>query len=160
MAVFTHWPNRITAMRFVGALVLFVIFALKVPRTPEQLTESRTWICVAFWLFIVTAATDFLDGYLARRDHVVTAFGRIADPFTDKVLIVGSMIFLTVMPWSRHWLPAWMVVGILAREFMVTGIRGYAESQGTEFPADWFGKIKMTVQSCTVGGLIWIGAYE
>ncbi|MCP3920481.1 MAG: CDP-diacylglycerol--glycerol-3-phosphate 3-phosphatidyltransferase [bacterium] len=160
MAVFSHWPNRITAMRFVGALALFAIFAIVGDRTPAEIEDVRTVICFAFWLFVVTAATDFLDGYLARRDKLVSAFGRIADPFTDKVLILGTMIFAAVMPWTQPWMPAWVVVVILAREFLVTGIRGYAESQGQEFPADNFGKVKMVVQSMAVGGLIWMEAYD
>ncbi len=155
MGVFTHWPNRITALRFVLALSLFGILAVWVEKDPAQ--HRRVWL-VAFWLFVVTAATDFLDGWLARRDNQVTAFGRIADPFVDKVLILGAMIFLIAMPESL--LPAWMVVVILAREFLVTGIRGYVESEGGEFPADGLGKIKMIVQCFAVGGLMWCEAYE
>jgi CDP-diacylglycerol---glycerol-3-phosphate 3-phosphatidyltransferase len=159
MGVFTHWPNRITAIRFVGALVLFVLFALALDRPVAEIVHMRGRVNFAFWLFVVIASTDFLDGYLARRDGHITAFGRIADPFTDKVLILGTMIFLAATPWSRPWLPAWMVVVILAREFLVTGIRGYVESQGGEFPADGLGKIKMIVQCMAVGGMLWIYAW-
>ena len=159
MGIFSHWPNRITAIRFAGAVVLFTILAVMGDRTLEEVREARGFVLVSAWLFIVTAATDYLDGYLARRDHHVTAFGRIADPFTDKVLILGAMIFLAVMPWTRDRLPAWMVVTILAREFLVTGIRGYVESAGGEFPADTFGKVKMIVQCLAVGSLFWLEAY-
>lgn len=160
MGVFSHWPNRITAIRFAGALVLFCIFATALGDVDvEGIRARRGWVSTSFWLFVLVAATDFLDGYLARRDKHITAFGRIADPFTDKVLILGAMIFLATMPWSRPWLPAWMVVVILAREFLVTGIRGYVESVGGEFPADRFGKIKMIVQSIAVGALIWLEAW-
>ena len=159
MAVFTHWPNRITAIRFGGALVLFALFAFVLDRPVEELPEVRTWMTVAFWLFVVIAATDFLDGYLARRDGHVTAFGRIADPFTDKVLILGTMIFQCSSPWSRELLPAWVVVAILARELLVTGLRGYVESRGGEFPADRWGKLKMILQCLAVGGLFLIHAY-
>lgn len=159
--VFAHWPNRITMIRFAGALILFAIFAIwgdvEVERSASA--ADRMPFLVAFWLFTVVAATDFLDGYLARRDKLVSAFGRIADPFTDKVLILGAMVYLAVMPWSEPRLPASMVVAILAREFLVTGLRGYVESLGREFPADGFGKIKMIVQSIAVGGLIWLEAF-
>lgn len=155
MGVFTHWPNRITALRFVLALTLFGILAVWVEEDPAQ--HRGVW-AIAFWLFVVTAATDFLDGWLARRDNLITAFGRIADPFVDKVLILGAMIFLIAMPESL--LPAWMVVVILAREFLVTGIRGYVEGEGGQFPADGFGKIKMIVQCFAVGGLMWCEAYD
>lgn len=157
--VFAHWPNRITMIRFAGALCLFTIFAIWGDVEKEAIPGHRTPLLVAFWLFTLVAATDFLDGYLARRDSVVTAFGRIADPFTDKVLILGAMVYLSVMPWSEPRLPASIVVAILAREFLVTGIRGYVESLGKEFPADGFGKIKMIVQSIAVGGLIWMEAF-
>lgn len=161
MGVFSHWPNRITAIRFVGALVLFTIFAgVLGDRAAQGIAEVRGVVCFAFWLFVVVAATDVLDGYLARRDQLITAFGRIADPFTDKVLILGTMIFQATMPWTQAWLPAWIVVAILAREFLVTGIRGYVESVGGEFPAGRFGKLKMIAQCCAVGGIIWVHAYD
>lgn len=160
MGVFAYWPNRITAIRFAGALVLFTIFAWLAEVDTASIAEHRGIVATSFWLFVLVAATDFLDGYLARRDKHITAFGRIADPFTDKVLILGAMIFQATMPWSREWLPAWMVVVILAREFLVTGIRGYVESEGGEFPADRFGKIKMIVQCCAVGAILWLRAYD
>jgi CDP-diacylglycerol--glycerol-3-phosphate 3-phosphatidyltransferase len=156
MGVFSHWPNRITALRFLGALVLFAIFALFADSEAELV---RPVIQLAFWLFVVTASTDFLDGYLARQGNTITAFGRIADPFVDKVLVLGTMIFLAVLPWSREWMPAWIVVVILAREFLVTGIRGYVESLGAEFPADTFGKIKMIVQCFAIGAILFTHAY-
>jgi CDP-diacylglycerol--glycerol-3-phosphate 3-phosphatidyltransferase len=157
--VFAYWPNRITAIRFAGSLVLFAIFAIWGDLTSEQIESRRLPFLIAFWLFVVVAATDYLDGYLARRDKHITAFGRIADPFTDKVLILGTMVYLADMPWSEQFLPATVVVVIVAREFLVTGIRGYVESLGHEFPADKFGKLKMIVQSIAVGGLIWLEAW-
>ncbi|MCB9903108.1 MAG: CDP-diacylglycerol--glycerol-3-phosphate 3-phosphatidyltransferase [Planctomycetes bacterium] len=158
MNIFEHWPNRITASRFLGALVLFVVFALWGDRPAEEMTTVFASTC--FWLFVVVAATDFLDGWLARRDGHVSAFGRIADPFVDKVLVLGTMIFLATMPWSRGWMPAWVVVAILAREFLVTGIRGYVEAAGKQFPADAFGKLKMVVQCMAVGNIFWIYAFD
>ena len=160
MGVFQHWPNRITAIRFVGALVLFGLFQVLVEYDLQEIDQHRGMVCFAFWLFVVVAATDFLDGYLARRDKLVSDFGRIADPFTDKVLILGALIYAAVMPWTQPWVPAWLVVVILARELLVTGIRGYVEKLGGEFPADGLGKIKMIVQCMAVGGVIWLEAYD
>jgi CDP-diacylglycerol--glycerol-3-phosphate 3-phosphatidyltransferase len=164
--IFQHWPNRITAMRFVGALVLFLVFAVMGEHTPqEQLelfgssTSMRRALQVCFWLFVLVAATDYLDGWLARSGGHVSVFGRIADPFVDKVLILGVMIFMAVMPWSKGYIPAWLVVVILARELLVTGLRGYVESIGREFPADRFGKVKMVVQCMAVGGVMFVHAY-
>lgn len=155
--VFAHWPNRITMMRFVGSLVLFALLELKGRATPEVLDP---FVVVSFWLFILIAASDFLDGWLARRGNTITSFGRIADPFVDKVLVIGAMVYLAVLPWSQPWFPAWIVVIVVAREFLVTGIRGYVESLGLAFPADWFGKIKMIVQCIAIGIVLGLYAFR
>ena len=165
--VFAHWPNRITAMRFLGAALLFVIFSVS---SDLEVSDSllllgsefpmRSVIQLCFWLFVVLAATDVLDGYLARQGGHVSVFGRISDPFVDKVLIVGTLTFLAVMPWSRDRISAWFVVVVLAREFLVTGLRGYVESIGKEFSADKFGKIKMLVQCFAVGGTMFIPGFD
>lgn len=153
--IFAYWPNRVTGMRFVGSLVLFVLLTLW---AQDGEVGAARFAVPCFWLFIVTACTDFVDGYLARRDNQVTAFGRIADPFVDKVLVLGTFVYLTSMDWSRVYVPSWMVVVVLAREFLVTGVRGYVESIGKEFPADWFGKIKMIVQCVAIGAVLGIHA--
>jgi CDP-diacylglycerol--glycerol-3-phosphate 3-phosphatidyltransferase len=154
--VFAHWPNRITLMRFLGSLVLFLILEL----VGDQLDDDDVYAGLAFWLFIVIAATDYLDGWLARRGNFITSFGRIADPFVDKVLVIGAMVDLAVLDWSQHWFPAWIVVVVVAREFLVTGIRGYVESQGLAFPADWFGKVKMIVQCIAIGIALGIHSFD
>ena len=155
--IFAYWPNRITLMRFVGALVLFCILSLWGKEDPS---EVKALLIFAFWLFVVIASTDFLDGYLARRGNRITGFGRIADPFVDKVLVIGTMVYLAVMDWSQHWFPAWVVVVVVAREFLVTGIRGYVESKGLEFPADWFGKVKMVIQCIAIGVVLGLFAFD
>lgn len=160
MAIFDYWPNRITALRFVGALALFAILAVLVDKAIDGREANRFLLQAAFWLFLLTAASDFLDGYLARKGNQITAFGRIADPFVDKVLVMGVMVFLAVLPWSQRWFPAWIVVVILAREFLVTGLRGYVESLGSQFPADWFGKTKMVIQCTAVGVVLGIHAID
>ena len=160
MGVFEHWPNRITALRFLGALALFAIFAWQGNQDADAIRGDRFVLQSAFWVFVVTAASDVLDGYLARRDNHVTAFGRIADPFVDKVLVIGAMVFLAVMPWSQRWFPAWIVVVIIAREFLITGLRGYVESMGAQFPADWLGKAKMFSQCIAVAVVVGLFAFE
>jgi CDP-diacylglycerol--glycerol-3-phosphate 3-phosphatidyltransferase len=160
MGVFRHWPNRITALRFLGALGLFAIFAALGDETTSQVTQSRGVLQLAFWTFVIVAASDVLDGYLARRGNHITAFGRIADPFVDKVLVMGAMVYLAVMSWSARWFPAWIVVVVLAREFLVTAIRGYVESLGVKFPADWLGKVKMFTQCFAVGVVVGIHAFD
>lgn len=165
--VFANWPNRITALRFVGAAFLFFVLSLTAELELQDTLEfgglslpMRVVIQTCFWLFVILAATDVLDGYLARRYGQVSVFGRIADPFVDKVLVVGTLIFLAVTPWSRDRIPAWFVVIILAREFLVTGLRGYVESVGKEFAADRFGKIKMLVQCFAVAGVMFIPGFD
>lgn len=158
--VFAHWPNRITALRFAGAAALFVVLARYGDFEPSAAARHRTPMLVAFWLFLAVALSDILDGWLARRGNLITAFGRIADPFVDKVLVMGAMIFLVVLPWSREFFPPWLVVVVLSREFLVTGVRGYVESLGQAFPADWFGKIKMLVQCWAVAIPIGLVAFE
>ncbi len=158
--VFAHWPNRITAMRFAGAAALFVLLARIGDATADQLMTRRTEMHACLWLFVAIALSDILDGWLARRGNHITAFGRIADPFVDKVLVMGAMIYLAVLPWSREFFPAWVVVVVLAREFLVTGIRGYVESLGHAFPADWFGKVKMLVQCWAIGIPMGMHAFE
>jgi CDP-diacylglycerol--glycerol-3-phosphate 3-phosphatidyltransferase len=157
--IFAHWPNRITALRFLGATALFTLLALQGDVQPESVPERRATFQLAFWLFLATSLSDVLDGWLARRSNLVSAFGRIADPFVDKVLVMGLMVFLVVLPWSRAFFPAWIVVAILAREFLVTAIRGYVEKLGREFPADWFGKVKMLLQCVAIGIVMGLQAF-
>jgi CDP-diacylglycerol--glycerol-3-phosphate 3-phosphatidyltransferase len=121
------------------------------------------WAYVAVGIFIVAAITDALDGYLARRWEAISMFGRIMDPFCDKVLVLGAFVYLAgprfvVQEWvddGRFLTMAtavypWMVVLILARELLVTGIRGVVESGGTSFGSMWSGKAKMILQSIVI----------
>ncbi|MHC4590858.1 MAG: CDP-alcohol phosphatidyltransferase family protein, partial [Planctomycetota bacterium] len=120
------------------------------------------WAHIAVWLFILAAITDSLDGYLARKWDVTSTFGRIMDPFCDKVLILGGFIYMAgprflVPEWVEagdFWTMAtgvypWMVAVMLARELLVTGFRGEAEAMGVSFGSNWWGKWKMILQSIT-----------
>jgi len=119
---------------------------------PADPTAALAW--VAFVLFLLAAGTDYLDGYLARKLGMVTAFGRIADPFADKVLITGSLVVLLRFPAATEVLTTWYVVIVIAREFLVTAIRGLVESSGRPFPADRLGKWKMVSQCWTTAALM------
>ncbi len=164
-------PNQLTVGRIVLAAVFFVLLGLY-----EQGAPSARWLLMtAFVIYIVAGVTDVLDGWIARKYHLTSAFGRIADPFVDKVLVVGAFAMLAGSNFAMDgptpgfpyeydlpvWLTgrmvscvqAWMVVAIMSREFIVSAVRGYSESQGIKFPATPAGKIKMFVQSvaiCTV----------
>lgn len=147
-----NMANQVTLWRFVLSMACFVLLALiRRPGLIDWRTEAA-W--TALVLFIVTTATDALDGYLARRQGTVTAFGRIADPFVDKITVCGSMVFLCATPETEDILLPWMVTLILAREFLVTGIRGLMESRGIAFGAQSSGKLKMIVQTVATALLL------
>jgi CDP-diacylglycerol--glycerol-3-phosphate 3-phosphatidyltransferase len=123
------------------------------------------WLNIAFFVYLLALITDFFDGFLARRWKVEGAFGRVVDPFVDKVLVLGSFIFFagknfTIPSYNPAEVPAnvttitgvvpWMVVIILARELLVTSLRGAAESTGEVFTTQYTGKVKMVAQSVTI----------
>ncbi|HTF56021.1 MAG TPA: CDP-diacylglycerol--glycerol-3-phosphate 3-phosphatidyltransferase [Planctomycetota bacterium] len=145
--------NKITVSRFAVTIVYFVLLGLCGHEA------DSTLLYIAFFLFLAAVIGDGLDGYYARKYKQETNFGRIADPFADKILICGSFVFFLAIPPLREIVPAWMVVVILAREFLVTAIRSAAESQGIPFHASGWGKIKMIVQSFVVATAVFYAAH-
>jgi len=126
-------PNILTAARLGLALVLFAAIS------------ADTWIgCLG--VFALAALTDWLDGYLARKQGVSSTLGRNLDPLVDKVLICGAYIFLLPVAMKDAWLLPWMVTVIVARELIITSLRSFLENQGASFGADWLGKLKMGLQ--------------
>src|SRR6516165_4332768 len=126
-------PNQLTAARLGLAIVLFFLIA----------GESWLW-CVV--VFAVAALTDWLDGYLARKQGLTSALGRVFDPLVDKVLICGAYIFLLGVPQDAAGLQPWMVTVVVARELIITGLRSFMENRNVSFGADWLGKLKMVLQ--------------
>jgi CDP-diacylglycerol---glycerol-3-phosphate 3-phosphatidyltransferase len=124
-------PNQLTASRFVLALILFGLIAL----------ESWAWCLV---VFLVAAFTDWLDGYLARRQGLTSTLGRNLDPLVDKVLTCGAYVFLMPVPGAG--LTAWMITVVVSRELVITSLRSFLENQGARFGAEWVGKVKMVLQ--------------
>ena len=145
-------PNTITMTRLVMTVFVFVLLELHAAADAANATKTLPW--VAFTLFLAASVTDFLDGYLARKWNMVSAFGRIADPFADKILIAGTLISLLHFHLATDVLPHWYVVVVIAREFLVTAIRGYVESTGKAFGADRLGKWKMVSQCWTVAAVL------
>ena len=152
-------PNLITLARLVLAVVVFVFLGRMLVGEPGSAAAvgAANW---AFWLFLIAAVTDFVDGYLARKYGWVTAVGRIGDSVVDKVLIIGTMAYLAAGcatapvggghfgvegDWMRV-MPVWALVLSITREFLITALRGLVEAKGMEFPADKFGKWKFTLQ--------------
>jgi CDP-diacylglycerol--glycerol-3-phosphate 3-phosphatidyltransferase len=144
-------PDQLTCLRLVLAVVLFCLIPLQYYLT-----------CTA--LFLLAAASDWLDGWYARKYGVVTVLGRILDPFADKVIICGTFIFLLAEPGMAaipYGLRAWMVVVIVGRELLVTVLRGLIEQQGTDFSAKWSGKLKMGFQcGAAAGALFYLSLSE
>jgi CDP-diacylglycerol--glycerol-3-phosphate 3-phosphatidyltransferase len=130
-------PNQLTASRFVLALVLFGLIA------------AEHWLgCLI--VFLIAAFTDWLDGYLARKQNLTSTLGRILDPLVDKVLMCGAYICLLPIGVRQGWLWPWMVTVVVARELVITGLRSWMESHGAIFGADWLGKFKMGLQCAAV----------
>ena len=142
--------NQVTLARFGLSLVYFGVLAavLGSDGDPAVLLDA------AFALFVIASGTDFLDGWLARRQGTVTSFGRVADPFVDKILVCGSLVFLAAARPTAALLPAWMVVAVLVREFVVHEIRSRAEARGVAFGASAWGKMKMVFQCLAIGALL------
>lgn len=141
--------NKVTSVRFLLSIVYFVLLGWI---ASGRGAESRSLLLdVSFVLFLFAAFGDLLDGYLARKYGEVTNFGRIADPFVDKILACGSFIFFLTIPPLDGMFSAWFVVVVLAREFLVQGIRSAAEAAGIAFGANAWGKLKTLVQNITVG---------
>ena len=157
-------PNQITIARLLLAIVFFALLAQY-----SHGASSPHLLDVCATIFIVAALTDILDGYLARKQNQVTSFGRVLDPFVDKLLTIGAFVLLCGQGFvvgegdAQHNVTdvqAWMVVLILGRELLVPGLRGFSEAQGDEFGANAFGKAKMFVQSTTVPVILFFLAHE
>jgi CDP-diacylglycerol--glycerol-3-phosphate 3-phosphatidyltransferase len=131
-------PNVITLSRLVLAVFLFWLIDI-----------GGHWLAACI-VFVIAAATDAIDGYIARRYGLVTKIGRIFDPFVDKVIIGGAFLFLAVKPDSG--VNAWMVLAVIGREMFVTSLRSVLESEGKDFSATLSGKLKMVVQCVAVAG--------
>lgn len=125
-------PNSITLSR----LVLTAVFVA------GTAVESTAGDWIALGAFVIAAISDFLDGYLARRLGLVTPMGKLLDPLADKVLVCAAFVYLT----SRELCPVWVTVVIVAREFLVTGLRQLAMEAGHVMAADRLGKWKTTWQ--------------
>jgi len=155
-------PNQITIARLLLAVVFLALLSQY-----RHADAGAGWILpAAFWVFVVAALTDILDGWLARTLEQVTSFGRVVDPVVDKVMICGAFVFFC----SANFYDAqagrvvtgvapWMAVVVLLRELVVSAIRAFSEAQGAHFAALWMGKVKMFVQSLTVGVVLAVQAW-
>lgn len=134
-------PNKLTIFRVI--LIPFFIVFLLVPITPYD-----KWISLA--IFIIASLTDLLDGKIARKYNLVTNFGKFMDPLADKLLVCSALICLIEL----NKIPSWMVIIIIAREFIISGFRLVAADNGVVIAASYFGKFKTTFQMVAVCLLI------
>lgn len=134
-------PNKLTLMRVI--MIPFFIVFLLVPITPYD-----NWIALA--IFVLASVTDFLDGYIARKYNLVTNFGKFMDPLADKLLVCSALICLVEL----EKIAAWMVILIIAREFIISGFRTVAADNGVVIAASYWGKFKTTFQIVAVCLLI------
>lgn len=166
-----HIPNMLTMGR-VGLAIVFVglLSYVSAPtmsadaalgeRIGQLSSGSTTLLIIAASIFIIAALTDALDGHLARKWKAESKFGRIMDPFADKLLVLGGFVMLAGPNFTSPLISGgsmqlsaiagWMVIAMIARELLVTSIRGVYEGDGVDFSAGSMGKAKMILQSITV----------
>ncbi len=135
-------PNKLTIFRVI--LIPFFVFFLLAP----YFEGYGNYIAVA--IFIVASITDFLDGKIARKYNLVTNFGKFMDPLADKLLVCSALICLIQL----ELIPAWVVIIIIAREFIISGFRLIASDNGVVIAASYWGKFKTAFQMLTVIVLI------
>ena len=141
-------PDQLTVARALSVPVVVVLFAWDFP-------NNEAW---ATAVFLVAMATDQVDGWLARRRNQTSALGSLLDPIADKILVLAVLVMLI----EEGTAPAWMVAAIIAREFLVSGLRLAAIERGIVMPARDLGKLKTWAQSvaAAVGGLAAAGAWS
>ena len=125
-------PNKLTCIRMVLVPVFVLFFYI----------PSRAGRYLALVVFIIASLTDTADGYIARKYDLITDFGKFMDPLADKLLVSAAMILLA----STGEIPAWIVIIIISREFIISGFRLVASDNGRVIAAGWWGKIKTIVQ--------------
>ncbi len=131
-------PNKLTLFRVI-LIPVFVVFMLV-----SVTGDTDKWIALA--IFIIASLTDLLDGKIARKYNLITDFGKFMDPLADKLLVCSALICLV----SLGKIPAWIVIVIIAREFIISGFRLIAADNGRVIAASYWGKFKTTFQMVMV----------
>src|SRR6202790_2015992 len=131
-----NWANRLT----LGRLALTILFVAALNSSWQY---GRT---TALLIFLIAGVTDFIDGEVARRYGVVTNFGMLMDPLVDKIMMAAA--FISLVPLKA--VPAWAATAVVARDFLITGLRLMASSKGRVLPAERLGKHKTSWQIITV----------
>jgi len=139
-------PNWLTFIRL-ALIPVFVVFLID---------PSRASLNIAAIIFVLAAITDYADGIIARRYKAITDFGKLFDPLADKILVMAALVMLVAVRDDQciSFVPGWMVVLILAREFWVTGLRAYAAKDGNVVAAKSGGKVKSFLQMVAILALL------
>lgn len=132
-------PNKLTVLRVI--MIPFFVFFLLLENG-----ANPTWQYLSAAIFIVASFTDLLDGKIARKYNLVTNFGKFMDPLADKLLVCSALICLIQL----EQLPAWMVIIIISREFIISGFRLVASDNGVVIAASYWGKFKTVFQMISV----------
>ncbi len=136
-------PNTLSLLRVFLAPLVLLFLSLKIDVKFVSFLPEVSWgDVIAAIVFIIASLTDAFDGYIARRDHLVTNLGKFIDPLADKVLVIAAMLALIEL----QRLPAWIVMVIITREFVVTGLRLVAAAEGVVIAASKGGKLKTVCQ--------------
>lgn len=151
-------PNQLTMSRILLVFIFVVLahFDDGSNQNSFQVSPQTAWIChlIAYCLAIIGGLTDLFDGYLARKYHWESDFGRLIDPLADKLFVMATFAMLV----EYNYMPAWVLIAILAREFMVTGLRTLASAKGIVIAADKWGKLKTASQmaALVICGFSWV----
>jgi len=138
-------PNKLTVSRFALTLLFLVVIFSQVPY----------YETIALLLFTAASLTDYFDGMIARRDHLITNFGILMDPLADKILVCSAFIAFV----GRDWMPSWMAVIVVARELAITGLRLLAASKTLVLAAEGFGKHKTVTQIIAIVSILVLHSY-
>ena len=149
-------PNMLTISRVV-AVLFFVVMATLADSQTIGAAQVFTVRIIAYTLAIIAGLTDLADGYLARKWNQITAFGALMDPLADKIFVTATMLIAV----EYDLMPAWIVIAVLTREFMVTGLRTLAAKQQVVISADRWGKLKTALQMSmlVMAGACWAWDY-
>lgn len=137
-------PNKITVARMLLIPIMIIVPYLGLNNILFGSVTIGSFITLI--IFLIASFTDFLDGYLARKNNLVTTFGKFLDPIADKLLVLSALIMLV----EQGIIPGWIPIIIAAREFIVSGIRMLAAGDGKVIAASWYGKVKTVSQMVAI----------
>ncbi|MGF6905960.1 CDP-diacylglycerol--glycerol-3-phosphate 3-phosphatidyltransferase [Fusobacterium sp. PH5-44] len=141
-------PNKLTFIRLI--LTVPFIYFLEASNS-----NGIIYRLIAFAIFVIASLTDFFDGYIARKYNLVSNFGKVMDPLADKILVISALVVFVKL----DYIPSWMSIVVIAREFLISGIRILAASNGEVIPAGKLGKYKTTSQMIVILLMMLTGKY-